>query len=81
MHRGGVLEPGFVTLHLRILRQPRAQFGEDPGDVCVGWLCEAIVGPLAVAARGDESGAAKVGKVTRDLWLIGLQNFDARTNT
>lgn len=81
MHRRDTFEPRFVALHLRLVRESRAQLAEDSGEVCVGRLGEAIVCPLAVAARGDESGATKVGKVTRNLWLIGPQNLDARTNT
>ena len=81
MLRHHAVEPGLVTLHLRIVGELRAQFGEDSGDVCVGWLSQAIVRPLAVAPRGDESGAAKICKVSRNLWLIGPQNFNARTDT
>jgi len=67
-------------LHLRIVCEPRAQFGEDLGDVCVGWLSETVVSPLAVAACRDESGAAEIGKVSRNFWLIGPQNFNARAD-
>jgi hypothetical protein len=81
VHRRDTFEPRFVALHLRIVGEFRAQLAEDSSDVCVGRLGEAIVGPLAVAARADESGAAKVGKVTRNFRLIGPQNLDARTNT
>jgi len=38
------------------------------------------VSPLAVAARGDESGAAKIREVARDFWLISPQNLNARTD-
>jgi len=38
------------------------------------------VSPLAVAAGGDESGAAQIRKVSRDCRLIGPQNFNARTD-
>jgi hypothetical protein len=81
VHRRDTFEPRFVALHLRLVRESRAQLAEDSGEVCVGRLGEAIVCPLAVAARGDESGATKVGKVTRNLWLIGPQHLDARTDT
>src|SRR5215475_4279629 len=76
VHRRDTFELGFVTLHLRIVRETSAQFADDSGDVCVGWLRKAIVGPFAVATGGDESGAAKVSEVTRDFWLIGFQNLD-----
>jgi hypothetical protein len=39
------------------------------------------VSPLAIAARCDESGAAKIGEVPRYLWLISPQHLDARTDT
>jgi len=67
-------------LHLGIVCEPRAQFAKDLCDVCVGWLSEAVVSPLAVAARGDEAGAAEVREVSRNFWLIGPQNFNARTD-
>ncbi|HET6972938.1 MAG TPA: hypothetical protein VFH96_02880 [Pyrinomonadaceae bacterium] len=80
MQRRDVVEACFVTLHLWFIRQPRAQFAEDSGNVCVGWLREAIVGPFAIATSGDESGAAQVGEMTRNLWLISLQNLDTGAN-
>jgi hypothetical protein len=49
--------------------------------VYVGWLSQAIVSPLAVAACGDEAGAAKIREVPRDFWLISSQNLNARTDT
>ena len=36
--------------------------------------------PFAIAARGDESGAAKICEVSRDFWLISPQNLNARTD-
>ncbi|HEV8203952.1 MAG TPA: hypothetical protein VGP98_06935 [Pyrinomonadaceae bacterium] len=36
--------------------------------------------PLAVAARGDEAGAAEVREVSRNFWLISPENFNARTD-
>ena len=80
MLRHGTLEPCFVTLHLRIVCQSRAQFAEDSGDVGVGWLSETIVSPFAIATRGDESGAAEIRKVPRNFWLISPENFNARTD-
>ncbi|HET6978243.1 MAG TPA: hypothetical protein VFI24_18070 [Pyrinomonadaceae bacterium] len=37
--------------------------------------------PFAVASRGDESGSAQVSEVAGNLWLVRLQNLDARTDT
>jgi hypothetical protein len=73
-------EAGFVTLHLRIVFQSHAQLAQDFGDVCVGWLSQAIVSPLAVAACDDEAGAAQIRKMSRDLWLVSLQNLNARAD-
>jgi len=39
------------------------------------------VSPFAIAARGDESGAAQIREVPRNLWLISPQNFNAGTDT
>lgn len=74
-------ESSSVVLHLRIVCQGRTQFAEDSGGMCVGRLNEAIVGPLTVAPRGDETGAAKVRKMPRNLGLIGLEYFNARAHT
>jgi hypothetical protein len=38
------------------------------------------VSPFAVAARCDEPGAAKIGQVPRNLWLIIPENLNARTD-
>ena len=74
------LEARFVILHLWLVCESCAQLAEDSGEVCIGRLSEAIVSPLAIAARGDEAGAAEVRKVPRDLWLIGPENFDTRAD-
>jgi hypothetical protein len=74
------LEARFVVLHLRIVCEGCAQFVEDYGDVVVGWLREAIVRPFAVAAGGDEAGAAKICEVTGDFGLVGVQNRNAGTD-
>ncbi|HEU4930717.1 MAG TPA: hypothetical protein VFT48_01495 [Pyrinomonadaceae bacterium] len=47
----------------------------------IGWLSQAIVSPLAVAACGDEPGAAEIREVPRNLWLIGPENFNAGADT
>ena len=73
-------ELSFIALHLRIVRQLRAQLAEDSGDVCVGRLRQAVVSPFAIAARRDESRATQIREVSRDFWLIGPQNFNARTD-
>ena len=67
-------------MHLRIVCEARAQLAEDSGDVCVGWLRQAVVSPFAIAARGDESGAAQIRKVSRNLRLVRSENFNARTD-
>ena len=36
--------------------------------------------PPSIAARGDETGAAEIREVTRNLWLIYLESFDTRTD-
>jgi hypothetical protein len=43
-------------------------------------LSQAIVSPLAIAARGDEAGAAEIREMPRDLWLISPQHLNARTD-
>lgn len=80
MLRHRAFEKGFVALHLRIVFEFCTEFGEDSGDVCVGGLSQAIVSPFAIAACGDESGAAQIGEVSRDLGLVGSQDFHARAD-
>jgi len=75
------LESSFVVLHLWIVCERCPQLAEDPGEVCIGGLNEAIVGPLAVATCGDEASAAKIREVPRNLWLIRLEDFNARADT
>jgi hypothetical protein len=38
------------------------------------------VGPLAVATCGDESSAAEIREMPRNLWLIGLENLNTRAD-
>ena len=77
MASGDVHEASSIALHLWIVSQRSSQFADDSGDVCIGGLNQAIVSPLAVATCGDESGAAEVSEVPRNLGLIGLKDLDA----
>jgi hypothetical protein len=43
-------------------------------------LDQSIIGPLAVASRGNEPGATQVCEVPGNLRLISLENFNARAN-
>ena len=36
--------------------------------------------PLSFAPGSDESGSTQIGQVARDLWLVGLENFDERAD-
>ena len=47
----------------------------------VGRLDQTIVNPFAFAPRRHHTGAPKVCKMTGNLWLIYLQDFDKEANT
>jgi hypothetical protein len=46
----------------------------------IWWLNQSIVYPLAFATRGNHPGAPQVGKMSRDLRLIDLQNLHKETH-
>jgi hypothetical protein len=46
----------------------------------IRWLHEPVVAPSSIASRCHEARPPQVRKVTRNLWLVYLENFDTRTD-
>jgi len=70
-----------IVFHRRIVCEARAHLPENVGGMRVGRFHQAIVNPLAVASRLHDARPAQVGEMTRNFWLIQLQNFDEEADT
>ena len=70
-----VLQAREVFLHLAVFAEPRHDFREDLRGARVFRRGDAVVHPLALAARGDDARAAQVREVSRNLRLVHPQNF------
>jgi hypothetical protein len=70
-----------VTSHVCVFFEPSADFVEDSRGVRVGRLNDAVVHPFAIATRCNHSGSSQVGKMTRNLGLVGVQDFDEEADT
>jgi len=70
-----------VTLKLGVLCQRGADFVKDTRRVLVWRVDEAIVHPLAVASRLDDTSSAQISQVTRDLWLADFQDGHKEADT
>jgi len=47
----------------------------------VGRFNDPIVHPFTLSSRRYYTRSSQIRKMTRDLWLIGLQDFDKETDT
>jgi len=54
---------------------------ENGGGRGIGWRNDAVVHPLAFAARGNDSGPAQIGQMARDLGLPLAQYFNEVADT
>jgi hypothetical protein len=72
----GAIEFDQVNLHLLVRGQRGEDGGENGGGSLVGRRHDAVVHPLALAARGDNAGVAQVGQMAGDLGLAMTENFD-----
>ena len=69
-----------VVPHLGFHFKVFQRFAEDAGGGLVLGHYEAIVHPLALASRRNDSRAAKVGKMARNLRLADAKDFDEITD-
>jgi hypothetical protein len=68
-------------LHGWIVLEPRAHFAKDTGGVLVGRLDDAVVHPLTLTTRGNQTRAAQVGKVAGYFWLAAAKHLHKETDT
>ena len=73
-------QPRAIGFHCWFTGQPDAYFMKDVGCVRIRRLDNAIVNPLAFAARCNHARTPQVGKMPRNLWLVQLQHFNQKTD-
>ena len=56
--------------------QPGSHFAKNSGSVRILGFSDAIVNPLAISSRRNNSRALQVSEVTADLGLVDFQHFD-----
>jgi hypothetical protein len=69
-------KPRDVFVHFRFLFQMLKCFAQYARCGLILWHHQPVVHPLSFATRGDNSRAAKIGKVPRHFGLADIQNFD-----
>jgi len=67
---------GAVGLHGGVGEHPVEGLLEDLGGSDVGGHDDAVVHPRALAAGGDDAGAAEVGEVAGDFGLVLIEDVD-----
>ena len=72
----GAVEFGQIGLHPLVGAQRSQNSVEDGCGGGIGGRADAVVHPLAFAARGNDAGLAQVGQVARDLGLALAENLD-----
>jgi hypothetical protein len=72
----GFGEPVEVGLHFAICAEGAQSSFENGESAGMRGSLDPVVHPLPFPARGDDSGAAQVGEMARDLWLALAQNLD-----
>ena len=65
-----------VAAHLGIVAEGGPNLVQDARGVRIGRNHDAVVHPQALAAGGDNAGAAQISEVAGNFGLIGLQDFD-----
>src|ERR1035441_10886163 len=64
----GALQFGAVSAHLFVAAERVEHRGENRGAGCIGGGADAVMHPLALAARWDYAGVAQVSEGPREVW-------------
>jgi len=75
-----LLESGSIAFHRWVVGQSGPHLTKDIGRMRIWRLNQSIVNPLAFATRRNHPGTTQVSKMSRNLRLIYLQNFDEKTH-
>ena len=75
------VESGSVNLHLFVAPERCQRGGENRGSGRIGDRADAVMHPLTLAARGDDTGVAQVGEMARDFGLALAEYLDKMADT
>jgi hypothetical protein len=71
-----------LQIRMKVGRLPQMRQGlrQNRRGSCIAGSNQAVVHPAPLAAHGDDTCSAEIGKVTRDFWLPEPENIDEIAN-
>src|SRR5882672_9006194 len=76
-----LFESRAIAFHRRVVCQPGADLPKNIGGMGIRRFNNSIVNPFAFPAGRDHASTSQVRQMSRDFWLIYLQNFYKETYT